>query len=120
MPASNPRVKPCSPRTRDEFVTICVAGCAGKPAIVQMLPMPVESRAGEMRTTAGSLDGPRRPVLRSPPDTARRAPMPRRASPDAAGPPGQVLQRMPGLPPPAKPVPRGEADAGNEPLDVGR
>ena len=36
------------------------------------------------------------------------------------GPPGQVLQRMPGLPLPAKPAPRGEPSFGNEPLEVGR
>jgi hypothetical protein len=35
------------------------------------------------------------------------------------GAPGQVLQRMPGLPPPAKPAPR-EPTFGSEPLDVGR
>jgi hypothetical protein len=117
MPASNPRVKSMLAAHPGEFVTICVAGCAGKPSIVQMLPKPVESRASEMRTTAGSLDGPRR----------RSAALPTTASSDATtcvagcgGPAGQVLQRMPGLPPPAKLVPRGEADASNEPLDVGR
>jgi hypothetical protein len=120
MPASNPRVKGMLTAHPGEFVTICVAGCAGKPSIVQMLPMPVETRAGEMRTTAGSLDGPRR---RGPAQPAGYS----AASSDATtcvagcgGPPGQVLQRMPGLPQPAKSVPRGEAEAGNEPLDIGR
>jgi hypothetical protein len=60
MPGSNPRVKAMLAAHQGEFVTICVAGCAGKPSIVQMLPMPLESRASEMRTTAGSLDGSRR------------------------------------------------------------
>ncbi len=64
MPATNPRVKSLLAAHPDEFVTICVAGCAGKPSIVQMLPKPIPSRRGEMRTTAGTMDGPNgaRPV----------------------------------------------------------
>src|SRR5688500_16845720 len=38
MPASNPRVRGMLAAHPGEFVTICVAGCAGKPSIVQMLP----------------------------------------------------------------------------------
>ena len=77
--------------------------------------MPVEKRAGEMRTTA-ELDpaGGRRPpagVAYSDATTCVAG---------CNGAPGQVLQRMPGLPPPAKPAPRSEPAFGNEPLDVGR
>ena len=54
MPATNPRVKSLLAAHPGEFVTICVAGCAGKPSIVQMLPMPMQARRGEMRTTAGT------------------------------------------------------------------
>ena len=118
MPASAPRVKSLLSAHPHEFVTICVAGCAGKPGIVQVLPMPVEKRSGEMRTTAGASvgrNGTRQPVGFS------------EAYSDATtcvagcnGAPGQVLQRMPGLPRPAKPVPRSEPSFGNEPLDTGR
>jgi hypothetical protein len=118
MPASNPRVRSMIAAHPGELVTICIAGCDGKPAIVQMLPKPFESRSGEMRTTAGSFDG-------APGRSSRAGYGP--ASSDATtcvagcdGPPGQVLQRMPGLPPAAKRLPRGEADADNEPLDIGR
>ena len=118
MPASNPRVRGMLAAHPGEFVTICVAGCDGKPSIVQMLPMPFESRAGEMRTTAGSLDSPRGPAQPAGYSAANSNTTTCVAG--CGGAPGQVLQRMPGLPPLAKPVPRGEADTGNEPLDIGR
>lgn len=111
MPASGPRVKPLLSAHPHEFVTICVAGCAGKPGIVQVLPMPVEKRAGEMRTTAG---GP------SPAGVGAAYSDATTCVAGCTGAPGQVLQRMPGLPPPPKPAPRSEPTFGNEPLDVGR
>src|SRR5687767_10728371 len=59
MPASNPRVKGLLAGRSNDFITVCVAGCAGKPAIVQVLPKPIEARTAAMRTTAG--DGARQP-----------------------------------------------------------
>lgn len=116
MPASAPRVKPLLSAHPHEFVTICVAGCAGKPRIVQVLPMPVEKRSGEMRTTAdGPAGGGRLPAGVGAAYTDATT-----CVAGCNGPPGQVLQRMPGLPPPAKPAPRSEPTFGNEPLDVGR
>ncbi|MEO8420680.1 MAG: hypothetical protein ABI457_05755 [Hyphomicrobium sp.] len=118
MPASAPRVKSLLTAHPHEFVTICVAGCAGKPGIVQVLPAPVEKRSGEMRTTAGAPVGPT--------GTGQPAGI-SEAYTDATtcvagcnGAPGQVLQRMPGLPLPAKPAPRSEPAFSNEPLNVGR
>ena len=120
MPASNPRVRGMLAAHPGEFVTICVAGCDGKPSIVQMLSKPFERRAGEMRTTAGSFDGPPRRGPAQPAEYSGAYSNSTTCVAGCGGPPGQVLQRMPGLPPMAKPVPRGEADAGNEPLDIGR
>ena len=111
MPASAPRVKPLLSAHPHEFVTICVAGCAGKPGIVQVLPMPVEKRAGEMRTTAAGQSPAGVDAAYSDATTCVAG---------CTGTPGQVLQRMPGLPPPAKPAPRSEPTFGSEPLDVGR
>jgi hypothetical protein len=78
----------------------------------------MEKRSGEMRTTAGApvgRNGTRQPVglneVYSDATTCIAG---------CNGPPGRVLQRMPGLPLPAKPAPRSEPSFGNEPLDVGR
>ena len=60
MPATNPRVRSLLAAHPREFVTICVAGCRGKPSIVQILPMPATARAGAMRTTAGSMGSPQK------------------------------------------------------------
>ncbi len=115
MPATNPRVKSLLAAHPRDFVTICVAGCMGKPSIVQILPMPAAARAGEMRTTAGSMGG-----------------SPTRGQADAAdsdavtcvagcgGRPGQVVQRLPDLPSRRQATPRKAPDVGNEPLDIGR
>ena len=120
MPATNPRVKSILAAHPREFVTICVAGCIGKPSIVQILPMPATARAGEMRTTAGSMDGLH---------TRRRADAAGIAAADpnavtcvagCGGRPGQVLQRLPDLPARRQAPPPKDAEAGNEPLDIGR
>ncbi|KAB2939319.1 MAG: hypothetical protein K8F92_07790 [Hyphomicrobium sp.] len=110
MPASNARVKAMLAAHPHEFVTICVAGCAGKPTIVQILPKPIESRAGAMRTTAGD----RRPNYggHGGPDSDAVT-----CVAGCAGRPGQVVQRLPGLPPPKAP-PHAAAKEGNEPLDI--
>jgi hypothetical protein len=127
MAATNPRVKSLLAAHPREFVAICVAGCAGKPSIVQMLPMPVPARTGEMRTTAGTMDGPlgRRPAYAVGLGAADANAVTCVAG--CGGAPGQIIQNMPGLPPPPKAAPRKDANAntdanaaGNEPLDVGR
>lgn len=110
MPASNPRVKAMLGAHPHEFVTICVAGCAGKPAIVQILPKPIESRAGAMRTTAGD----RRPnhAGYGAPDSDAVT-----CAAGCAGRAGQVVQRLPELPP-LKVPPHAAGKEGNEPLDI--
>jgi hypothetical protein len=107
MPASNPRVKNLLAGRSNDFVTVCVAGCAGKPGIVQVLPKPVEARAAAMRTTAA--DGARKPGPASNSVTCVAG---------CGGRAGEAVQRLPELPPPKPVVPRTED--GNEPLDVVR
>jgi hypothetical protein len=106
MPASNPRVKNLLAGRSNDFVTVCVAGCAGKPGIVQVLPKPVEARAAEMRTTAG--DGARKPAVSNSVTCVA----------GCGGRAGEAVQRLPELPPPRPVVPRKDDD--NEPLDVVR
>jgi hypothetical protein len=119
MPATNSRVKSLLAAHPRDFVTICVAGCRGKPSIVQILPMPATARTGEMRTTAGSMDGShkRRPANAAGFDAAD--PNAITCVAGCGGRPGQVLQRLPDLPA-QRPPPHKEAEAGNEPLDIGR
>ncbi len=120
MPASNPRVKPFLAAHPDQYVVLCVAGCSGKPKIVQLLPRPVKGRAAEYRPSAA---GPAIPADESN-DVVCLA--------GCAGRPGQVVQRMLDLPPPvvakpqkktsdaappAKPEPA-KPWKGNEPLDI--
>ena len=118
MPATNPRVKSLLAAHPGDFVTICVAGCSGKPSIVQILPMPAKARTGAMRTTAGSMDGSHQ---RHPANAAGfDAPGPNAITCVAGcgGRPGQVLQRLPDLPV-QRPPPRKGAEAATEPLDIG-
>ena len=119
MPATNPRVKSLLAAHPRDFVTICVAGCSGKPSIVQILPLPATTRTGEMRTTAGSMDGShkRRPANAAGFDAAD--PNAITCVAGCGSRPGQVLQRLPDLPAQRQPTPRKEAAAGNEPLDIG-
>jgi hypothetical protein len=113
MPATNPRVKALLAAHPGEFVTICVAGCAGRPAIVQALPQPVTGRAAEMRTTAATMGGSKAPMGFGAADTNTVT-----CVAGCGGPPGQVIQRMDSLPAPPKVAPRSPAAGGNEPLDV--
>jgi hypothetical protein len=118
MPATNPRVKSLLAAHPRDFVTICVAGCSGKASIVQILPMPATARKGAMRTTAGSMDGSRKPANAAGFDAAGHNAITCVAG--CGGRPGQVLQRLPDLPVAHRPpTPRNEAEAGNEPLDIG-
>lgn len=110
MPATNPRVKSLLAAHPGEFVTICVAGC-GKPMIVQMLPKPLESRVGAMRTTAGGAQSqPAQPTYQK---SDRDAVL----CVAGCGDRPKVVQRLPGLPG-AKAAPRPSEPAGNEPLDI--
>ena len=113
MPASNPRVRSLLATYPGEFVTICVAGCAGKPSIVQVLPRPVERRSAEMVPTAGG---------RGPSGHAAEGFYTNDVTCMAGcgGPSGKVLQRMSGLPAPGKAPKAAAKEAGNEPLDIGR
>ena len=119
MAATNPRVKSLLAAYPREFVTICVAGCSGKPSIVQILPMPATARTGEMRTTAGSMGGSRnrRPANAAGFDAAD--PNAITCVAGCGGRAGQVLQRLPDLPAQRSATPRKEAEGGNEPLDIG-
>ena len=117
MPATNPRVKSILAAHPREFVTICVAGCSGKPSIVQILPMPATDRAGEMRTTAGSMDGSHQGRPANATGFGAADPNAITCVAGCGGRPGQVLQRLPDLPT-QRPPPRKEAEAGNEPLDI--
>jgi hypothetical protein len=126
MPSSNPRVEPILAAHPNQDVVICVAGCDGKPRAVQILPRPTEGRTGEFVPSVGDMGrevyGPRRPGQ----------PVGGSESNDVVcvagciGRPGQVVQRLPELPPPAKFVPKARKDAKpgtpkekwNEPLQV--
>jgi hypothetical protein len=128
MPSSNPRVKSTLAAHPDQFVVLCVAGCAGAPTrIVQMLPKPVRARTAEFLPSAAG-----------PEDKAKRA-MGRFAADEGddvvciagcAGKPGQVVQRNLDLPPRVIAKPKDETsdaapqppaptpDKGPEPLDI--
>jgi len=107
MPASNPRVRSILAAHPDELVTVCVAGC-NKPTIVQMLPKPRERRIAGMRTTAAGGEA----SLPSYDRIDRDAVM---CVAGCAGRAGQVVQRLPNLPP-VKVAPQKTAKD-NEPLD---
>jgi len=125
MPSSNPRVKPLLAEHPDQFVVLCVAGCSGKPKIVQLLPRPVKGRTAEYLPSAAG------------PDDKVKGANSRVAADESddvvciagcSGKPGQVVQRMLDLPPPviAKPSQEETSDAAPpakpekrpEPLDV--
>jgi hypothetical protein len=112
MPASNPRVKSILNSHPNDFVTICVAGCDGKPSVVQTLPKPAEKRLGGMRTTSGGEGAPRPPAYDAIDGDAVLCVA------GCDGKAGQVVQQMPGLPPRPKVVPHKPESEGNEPLDV--
>lgn len=121
MSASNPRVKTLLASHPKEFVTICVAGCAGKPAIVQALPRPVTARTAEMLPSSATIDGSKSGKAGKPVKSVGVG----AADVDAVtciagcnGSAGLVVQRMTGLPTPLKAAPKSKSDNRNEPLDV--
>jgi hypothetical protein len=138
MPASNPRVRSILAEHPSQFVVICVAGCDGKPKIVQILPRPVTGRTAEYLPSAGTTDKP----VYGPAAPGKQA---GRAATDGnavicmagcGGRPGQIVQRVVDLPPPGKvapmpaptalpklaptPRPKPADDKDNEPLDIDR
>lgn len=136
MPSSNPRVRSILAAHPSQFVVICVAGCAGKPTIVQILPRPVTGRTAEYLPSAGTTDKPvYGPAV--PGKSAVKVPTSDNAVVCLAGcngRPGQIVQRVVDLPPPAKvtpkpasaatpkatpaPAPKTPDGKGNEPLDT--
>lgn len=136
MPSSNPRVRSILAAHPSQFVVICVAGCAGKPTIVQILPRPVTGRTSEYLPSAGTTDKPvYGPAV--PGKSAGKAPTYDNGVVCLAGcegRPGQIVQRVVDLPPLPKVTPKPAPTAtpkatpapaaktpdgkGNEPLDT--
>jgi hypothetical protein len=107
MSASNPRVRQMLSAHPNDFVTVCVAGC-GKPEVVQVLPAPRKQRSAEMVPTSAGPGGPSRQTKAISNDVICMA--------GCGGRAGAIVQSVPSLPPPPKPV---APEAGtNEPLDV--
>jgi hypothetical protein len=108
MPSSNPRVRSILAAHPSQFVVVCVAGCGGKPTIVQILPRPVTGRTAEYLPSAGTTDKPvYGPAV--PDKSAGKAPIDDNAVVCIAGcegRPGQIVQRVVDLPPLAKATPR--------------
>ena len=121
MPSSNPRVRPILAAHPGRYVVICVAGCDGKPRAVQVLPGPVTARVGGFVPSIAKLGnqsyGPPRPAGKE--MAAQTNDVVCVAG--CVGRPGQVVQRISGLPPPrrAKALERKTSgDKRNEPLDI--
>ncbi len=120
MPSSNPRVGTIVAAHPDQYVVVCVAGCDGKPRVVQLLPRPATARIGgyvpSMAKMGRELYGPP-----SPSKLARRANSDVVCVAGCIGRTGQVLQRVSGLPPlrTVKPSPqKRREEKRNEPLDI--
>jgi hypothetical protein len=125
MRGSNPRVKPFLAAHPDQFVVLCVAGCNGKPKIVQLLPRPLKARTAEyLPSAAGPEDkgkGSRDHFVGDEGDDVV-------CLAGCSGKPGQVVQRNLDLPPlvVAKPPQEKTSDAAppetpdkrSEPLDI--
>lgn len=123
MPSSNPRVRPILAAHPGQYVVICVAGCDGKSRAVQVLPGPVTARVGGFVPSTAKMGneiyGPPRPAALAGKATAQANDVVCVAG--CIGRPGQVVQRMSGLPPPqgAKALKRKtNGDKRNEPLDI--
>jgi len=98
MPSSNPRVKSILAAHPDQFVVICVAGCSGKPRPVQFLPRPLKGRTAEFVPSAAS------PEREGNGAGSRRTMAPGDSNDvvcvaGCSGRPGEVVQRIPDLPP---------------------
>jgi hypothetical protein len=128
MPSSNPRVQSILAAHPNQLVVICVAGCDGKPKPVQILPLPVVGRVGQFvpsaATTGKGVYGPEKPGAPLAGSVADINDVVCVAGCNTR--PGQVLQRITGLPPPPKVAPKRKEEAvpkepsaeKNEPLEV--
>lgn len=105
MPSSNPRVRPILAAHPGQYVVICVAGCDNKPKAVQVLPRRTAVRVGGYKPSMAKMG---RGVY-GPPSPSKLARQAAARADDVvcvAGcnrRPGQVVQRLPDLPAPAKP-----------------
>jgi len=104
MPSSNPRVRSILAAHPGQYVVICVAGCNGKPHAVQILPRPVTERAGgylpSMAKMGREAYGPPRPAALTGKSAVQANDVVCVAG--CIGRPGQVVQRVSGLPPPTR------------------
>lgn len=105
MPRSNARIAPLLYAHPNENVVACVAGCGGKPQVVQLLPKAVKARTGAFVPSAARMGndvyGPPHP---SSPGRASAIDDDVVCIAGCVGRPGQVLQELPDLPPPARPA----------------
>jgi hypothetical protein len=126
MRRSNPRVKPFIEAHPDQLVVLCVAGCSGKPRIVQLLARPISTRTAEYQPSAagptGNGKGARNRFAEYEGDDVV-------CLAGCSGRPGQVVQRNFDLPPPpvvpkppqeetSEAAPPAPPEKSPEPLDV--
>jgi len=119
MPSSNPRVRPILAAHPGQLVVVCVAGC-GKPRAVQVLSRPVAGRIGGLVPSKGKMGS----SVYGPPKPGQHFNRLAGIGNDVIcvagcnGRPGQVLQRMSDLPPPAKGKPRAPKKKRDGLLDI--
>jgi hypothetical protein len=123
MPASNALVRPILAAHPGQLVVVCVAGCPSKVRAVQVLPRPVTARAGGFVPTAAKMGN----EAYGPPPPAKLRGQTANLNNDVicvagcAGRPGQVVQRITGLPSPQTvkaPKGRSGGDKGDGLLDL--
>lgn len=106
MRATDPRVRSILAAHPNQYVVICVAGCGGKAKVVQILPRPVVGRSARHvpsnARTGREVYGPPRPGATS----VRGAGNDIVCVAGCIGRPGQIVQRVSGLPPAAKAKPK--------------
>jgi hypothetical protein len=98
MSPSNKRVAPILASYPNQYAVICVAGCIGRPHVVQLLPQPVAARSGGYVPTSARIEG-KAYGPPAPRQTAQRANNDVVCVAGCTGPTGQVLQRINDLPP---------------------
>ncbi len=118
MPSSNPRVSPILAAHPGQFVVICVAGCDGKPHAVDILPRPVGARVGGFVPSTAKMGnetyGPPRPTALADKNAGTADDVLCLAG--CISRPGQVVQRISDLPPPARAAPRASREKPYVPL----
>lgn len=104
MAATNARVAPILASYPNQYAVICVAGCIGKPHVVQLLPRPVTVRTASNVPSSAKIGdeafGPPRPgqMLAQKSDEQNDVV----CVAGCTGSPGQVLQHINDLPAPGK------------------